>query len=978
MRAIVECTPWWAHAIAESVAEAAPPIKFLASLAGNLGKISNPDRLSYVAFTTAYQRSVEKAILTVGPPQNILNKKSFWAHKSLITTDNLEFQFYNYSKIDPFNHPFFVHSEMLLKEAINAAGYSESEIRKIIIEVRFRFPGCLKSLITHPQTSKKFATIFKAVQYGNREDRVKDAWQDHFEFQRYQLEESYVFGEEPFALSDIYVETECGAISCGELWNREAANQNENSASPEKRESAHSEIDPFNEECGGREDLLTTVMTLIGNNSFRDAIVVQGPAGSGKSVFTLRLAMELRRSGLKPIRIRFRDIPLQSMNIEDALPEAVRFWDIEQRPGELPSARADELFLGMSLFDHNVKYGSATICPYILILDGWDEVSVAAQKGFLIRISEILSQVRDRFLTRGNKPIVRVVLTGRPSMAVSESSFLTKQTQLLTIRPLNPKALRNLFFNISTRIVDSSVHDKVKLEKFDNVLSLYSSEFQSRNTNLPFQVKHPILGVLGLPLLTHLAVRLMVRWPNADLSTVVENSTTLYRQLTNLTCEKGGRYGREAHDSGIPKHELRDLLHETAAAMTVFGRDSIPYEELDVRISQMNEELYDRVKRITKEYPATSLMINFFFKGGRTELGANFLHKSFREFLFAEAVVEALKNYAESAPDDLPEQSINHYGEDFRVSDPRYDFSRRIGTLLASQWLTSEVYVFIKDLIQWELARAYGNDIEPELGFTTKRLSLNGWLRVANGLADLWNWWGEGVHLRIQPKFRGRKIAGWTDPYVKDLVLWAMPQDLPKGETATAPRTTSIDSHLGEGIFRLCVIVHHFLAVPPGDRNNWEDLDETVTQNPPRVRRYQAIGRRNGKWAVRFAPSGPNNRYFLNYIARINAAGWYPGNIFPINLFMRSIYLGNTTIALAAFSRCDLSGACFEGAKIEGGIFANTDLTLCNFRNSQFINTYFVRCVMHGLTTEGMQARECVIKYCEPKGVEQSFSLEYI
>ena len=84
------------------------------------------------------------------------------------------------------------------------------------------------------------------------------------------------------------------------------------------------------------------------------------------------------------------------------------------------------------------------------------------------------------------------------------------------------------------------------------------------------------------------------------------------------------------------------MLHETAAAMTVFGQDHIPYDELDLRLSQFDEDLMNRVQETTEESPLTNLMIGFFFKGGHKELGAEFLHKSFREYLYAECIVESL------------------------------------------------------------------------------------------------------------------------------------------------------------------------------------------------------------------------------------------------------------------------------------------------------------------------------------------------
>lgn len=47
------------------------------------------------------------------------------------------------------------------------------------------------------------------------------------------------------------------------------------------------------EENGGRHKLLETVMGYVTDVNFREPIVIQGSAGSGKSTFTLRLADHL-------------------------------------------------------------------------------------------------------------------------------------------------------------------------------------------------------------------------------------------------------------------------------------------------------------------------------------------------------------------------------------------------------------------------------------------------------------------------------------------------------------------------------------------------------------------------------------------------------------------------------------------------------------------------------------------------------------
>ncbi len=153
--------------------------------------------------------------------------------------------------------------------------------------------------------------------------------------------------------------------------------------------------------------------------------------------------------------------------------------------------------------------------------------------------------------------------------------------------------------------------------------------------------------------------------------------------------------------------------------MTGFGRDNIPFEELDLRLSQLDDDLVERVQKATKEHPVTSLMINFFFKGGRKELGAEFLHKSFREFLFAEAIVESLKNYGPPAGDSLSVWDSTMYWRELDPVDSRYDFRRRLAKMLAPQWISREVASFLEGLIEWELSRAYGKASEELIGTST-------------------------------------------------------------------------------------------------------------------------------------------------------------------------------------------------------------------------------------------------------------------
>jgi hypothetical protein len=99
-------------------------------------------------------------------------------------------------------------------------------------------------------------------------------------------------------------------------------------------------------------------------------------------------------------------------------------------------------------------------------------------------------------------------------------------------------------------------------------------------------------------------------------------------------------------------------------------------------------------------------MISFYFKGGREHLGCEFLHKSFREYLYAEAVVEMLKDNGRKQSGSLANRAP--YWKDFHESDPRRMFSRELSQILCSYPLTHEIQAHIASLLAWEVERASG------------------------------------------------------------------------------------------------------------------------------------------------------------------------------------------------------------------------------------------------------------------------------
>ena len=161
-------------------------------------------------------------------------------------------------------------------------------------------------------------------------------------------------------------------------------------------------------------------------------------------------------------------------------------------------------------------------------------------------------------------------------------------------------------------------------------------------------------------------------------------------------------------------------------------------------------------------------MIAFFFKGGNTDLGCEFTHKALREYLFAEAVVEGIKQlgrYAETTP-TLPVRA--YYWRDFGDDDPRQEWSRGLAELLAPQWLTAPVSNHILNLLEWDIRRTTASSYPEE---ATKPLTPAEWRYVRDGMADIYDWWAEGVPMRPQLSAVPKKNeTEWTPPYFQMLI----------------------------------------------------------------------------------------------------------------------------------------------------------------------------------------------------------------
>ena len=760
-----------------------------------------------------------------------------------------------------------------------------------------------------------------------------------------------MFGQEPFSLQEIYVEVECGTLTWGEI---------KKTKSLEK--GPHREaLDPFVEKHGGRQPLLHTVLGLLGDDKLRDAIVIQGVAGAGKSTFTLRLCAELRNQGLRPIRVRLRDLK-QDLPIRDALAQAVEFYDPAQGDHPAPDlARLDaDSLLPELLADDSVVFRDTRISRSVLILDGWDELSVGGSGNLHDRIERTLSQIRSEFLDRprGSNPI-RVVLTGRPSTSVEESKFLRDGTPILTVRPLNPQDLRTLVGKLTRVFVRPSDlfpegHKPIDPKMFDRVYATYDRDYEQLAESGRTASETGPLGVLGHPLLAQVVVRL-VAFGAVEPEALIVDPTALYRTLVDVTVGYRAQIGGNEPDDDqrIRGPELRRLLWYTATAITISGKESVSRTELEYRLPDLDRRCnekdrslnLDQIDEATRQNEMSEFLVSYYFKTGHLEAGCEFAHKAFREYLFAEAIVEALKEHARY---ETESKRIDRaaFWMDFAETDPRYRLSRTLGQLLAPVWLSPEVENYVRNLIVWEIGRDTGQ-AEARVGglkaTSTDTVSLEQWARIRDDLADLWEWWGEGVHLRPQVRLKAGQIEGKSQVYALELVDWCMPKDLPRRAASppTPPRTVTVDSHLGAGLLQLCVATHRGLLERKSAFENYLQAIAKGASRPERSPRHEEMGRRPYQFVLEldsdelifFDPSSDNN-YLFFYMARINAAGWRPQGPFAGGGNLTGVWISGANLSGANLSGANLSGANLSGANLSGADLSRANLRRANLRGA--------------------------------------------
>ena len=985
--------PWLADT-AEVIGDEVPVVKAFIKIGKKLTEQKHPYVLGAIACTLAYREAVRKA-LAAGDSALLYQqtgKLKAEVGKSIRDLAKPEASdLSTFALSDAQNHEFVMRADAAFTELLRAAGASHEQEVKIFNALHEAFVEQLKLLLANKATAEKFAPFKAIIGLGSEERRVQQALLQHARYQIAQYADRPLFRREPFALKDVYSENECGKLLWGEIKPaaelRGARGRMLPHADPE---SDRPRLDPFSEANGLRHDLLQTVMGYIEDPAFKEAIIIQGLAGAGKSSFTLRLCAELWQRGFHPIRIRLKMLALRGSLIE-ALNQALEYEDPDvQLPFQPPRAPLTE-----ALFE--TPYGNdRMLSRYVLILDGWDEL-ITDNRTFREKVQEMLAQVRDEFL-RNRRMKVRVIVTGRPSDDVTDGSFLRDDTPVLTLRPFRGDQLRDFVSRLRTARsqrplpVEQTLEDEwsvPELSIFEPLLQRYEQAFQAARPKLVDKEKDKWqpgneaglqkLEVIGLPLLAFLTVRVMSQLAaeyagdgaaqQRLLTSLIEKPTSLYRSLTDLTCERAGKW---AYEKSLDREDveqqwryygedLRYKLQRTAAAMAALGVEFVSEEEWQRRdIRRQRPEFNRRItqgnRQDAEDHPLAKLMVSFYFKGGHSEQSCEFAHKSFREYFLAEAIVETLKDYGRLPRVELRKREA---WRDFekRADEPRYELSRGLAELLAPQWLSPDACEHLEELLWWEIERSSGavenKSLDSRLGLPTVSLTLAQWERIRDGLAELWWWWAYKVHLRpLVEKGRDKRLE-IIPAFVHELSAWHAPLASELDEQVALTSAAALDAQLGEGLFRLCTPIHYFIAVKQGWKGDWAGAEEPGSEtNHCQTRVIQA----NQTWTLfalsRVRETDKSDRFF-KWIGRINAVSGRPQGFFPGFLRMSGVDLRNanlsgvilrdTTLEAADLEGATLKGATLENAILDGAVLNDADLFQTDLSGASFNYTNLQR-----------------------------------
>jgi hypothetical protein len=717
---------------------------------------------------------------------------------------------------------------------------------------------------------------------------LKKSVEEALQFHREKILSRYfqepVWSQPGLTLEKSYVDLECGSLTWGEI-------------TESIRRGGGSELNPLDERSAPRTDLLAATLDWLQKENHQEFLVIEGSPGSGKSSFTIRLSVKLDELGYQPIRVRLRDLGRKA---DDEPIAEIAKKILEVNPTELEYA-----------LEHNQTRA-------VLILDGWDELTLLPDQNLINRVGNFLDSIRSAVLDRW-KGRVPVILTGRPTKAVTTARNMTEKTRILTIYRFSPTQLRDYLVKLDAIYnTDSNLSPDVEI-----ILQTYEDDWKL-SQGVPSSQITGTTDVIGWPLLAHVAYRLMRECEWSRQTSLIADRTMLLRCLTEYYCIHSRNPSDEPSGtelrSRLEAPKLRSLVQETAIAMTVKGTECISHEELRNEMALWSSRSKaDQDLNLVGTVDTDIFLINYLFKSGVEYLGCEFIHKSLREFAFAQAVVDNLKRSAVSS-----DKKQRVYLD--AMSEARLP-------ILARNWLSREIWDHIERQISWEICRE-SPEFEDPIAFQRGEppLGIDAWCRIRDKLADKWTSWAQSSTGELLPPTSDQKYDSTSEMF--------------KGVAAID--SAFADARLGAALFRLCATLHGILAARILDaggmmayqKNMWEEFGVTVTVSGSQTTLQQTPDRR-----LRFFSPGKGEEeleqsLLRSSIARINAYYAHTKEELPGKCDLTFLVATGAALERLSFQFCNLSysnlsesnlsGADMQGADLSGAWLCKSNLTRAN------------------------------------------------
>lgn len=355
------------------------------------------------------------------------------------------------------------------------------------------------------------------------------------------------------------------------------------------------------------EKLMPTVLSSL--DDLQRVIFIEGGPGTGKSSFCKLLASRLARdksTPYYPLFIRLRDPAVK--------PSVDNFQEMFEK------ALADKGFSIDTEFLRKRRF--------LFILDGFDELVISG--GTRVNLRNFFHSLKEfqKKCSGGGTWQHKIVVTGRPMAIENPVQDIPESFQRLRIEPLGQKQLLEWLGNWG-KVRGQQAAQRLKRALEQGGCLGKPKDRASKNTGEGLQI------IARQTLLLYLIAKLDEDGHLTPELIQSEHPTTLYKAVVNWIC---GRTGDRQDWRNLTREDQKSLRRGLqAAGLAIFhsGREHVGM---------------DRVRSVLKgdskvlsflEHGGTALLASFYFTeaAGAVE----FSHKSFGEYLAAEAMLETLK-----------------------------------------------------------------------------------------------------------------------------------------------------------------------------------------------------------------------------------------------------------------------------------------------------------------------------------------------